>query len=114
MNYSSFTQVLLSTALINAKNCQGVAQTCRALLDSDSQSNFTTEDLVRCLDLTNIPVIGINQSWNRTQEMVKINIISKHHAFNVTVDCLVLKQINDRLPNFPLDRASVKLLQNLR
>jgi len=76
INYTSFTQVLLSMALINAKNCQGVAQTCRALLDSGFQSNFATEDLVHRLRF-------------------KINISSKHHAFNVTIHCFVLKEISD-------------------
>ncbi|XP_011687034.1 PREDICTED: uncharacterized protein LOC105449476 [Wasmannia auropunctata] len=92
-NCLSSTQVLLSTALVNATDCQGVSQTCRALLDSGSQFNFVTEDLVRRLGLStksiNVPVVGINQSWIHAQEMVKIKISSKRHAFNITINCLL-------------------------
>lgn len=55
-------------------NAQGKKQTCRAFLDSGSQSNFVTTDLVYRLGLTTkpirIPIVGINQSLSQTLEMV--------------------------------------------
>jgi len=41
--------VLLATAQIKFKDCKGNFHTCRALLDSGSQSNFITESSVRKL-----------------------------------------------------------------
>jgi len=104
--------VLLSTALIDARH-DGTSQTCRALLDSGSQSNFITEDLVRLLGLTtrsiSIPVVRIKHSWSHAQEIVKVKVKSRHCAFHIEIECLVLKRISERLPNVELDKTSFKL-----
>jgi len=86
-------------------------------LDSGSRSNFITEDLVCRLGLTtrsiNIPIVGINHSWSHAQEIVKVNVKSKHCAFHTAIECLVLKRISDRSPNVQLDKTSFKIPQNL-
>jgi len=62
------SQVFLSTALADVYDSQGKGQTCRILLDSGSQMNFITEDLVQRLGLTKKPIdisVGINHACNK-------------------------------------------------
>ncbi|KAK2578532.1 hypothetical protein KPH14_012800, partial [Odynerus spinipes] len=58
----SFSDALLSTALVHVYDIRGNIYECRALLDSASQSNFITTSLARRLSLTkhevDIPVGG--------------------------------------------------------
>jgi hypothetical protein len=70
-NYSavksnSGSHVLLSTAVVQARDRSGKMVSCRVLLDSGSQTNFVTEDLVQRLGLkresNHIPISGINNA----------------------------------------------------
>jgi hypothetical protein len=48
---NSGSHVLLSTALVQARDRTGKMLSCRDLFDSDSQTDFVTEDLVQRLGL---------------------------------------------------------------
>ncbi|KAJ8944266.1 hypothetical protein NQ318_009643 [Aromia moschata] len=71
--------VLLSTAIVQLEGNKGNKITCRALLDSGSQSNFIVSNLAQRLGTRitkiNWPVTGINQSTtnihSRTEACVK-------------------------------------------
>ncbi|XP_018357524.1 PREDICTED: uncharacterized protein LOC108757561 [Trachymyrmex cornetzi] len=99
------------------KDCQGRQQTCRALLDSGSQSNFVTEDLVRRLGLQtrsiDISIVGVNNSCSRIQKTTQVQLNSRHYAFKIVIECLVLNRITERLPGVTIDKAAFRIPQNL-
>lgn len=59
-------QVLLATAIIQILGKDGIWYTCRALLDSGSQSNFITEETMKKFNLprkrVNLPITGVAES----------------------------------------------------
>jgi hypothetical protein len=84
--------------------------TCRALLDSASQSSFITEAMCRRLNLrtsnTSLPVSGID--GQTTKWLCKVNVSIKGseglvNAYDMSLDCLVLHRITEELPTFPVD-----------
>ncbi|XP_018311205.1 uncharacterized protein [Mycetomoellerius zeteki] len=111
------SRVLLSTAIINAKDCQGKQQTCRALLDSGSQSNFVTEELVLRLGLQtrsiDISIVGVNNSCSKIKKITQVQLSSRYYAFKITIECLVLNRITESLPSFTIDKDAFKIPQNL-
>ena len=99
--------VLLATAIIRVRDNFGDLHTCRALLDSGSQSNFVTCELAKKLDLkflkSNIQIKGINNSTSDSSFRVNIKISSQLNDFEKDIDCLVLKNITSLLPSSNLN-----------
>ena len=93
--------VLLATAIIRVRDNFGDLHTCRALLDSGSQSNFVTCELAKKLDLkflkSNIQIKGINNSTSDSSFRVNIKISSQLNDFEKDIDCLVLKNVTSML-----------------
>ncbi|KYN27942.1 hypothetical protein ALC57_02653 [Trachymyrmex cornetzi] len=110
------SQVFLSTALVNVRDCQGNKQTCRILLDSGSQSNFITKDLVQRLGLTvkpiDISIVGVNHACSQVKRMTQVQLSSRFYAYNIIINCLILK-ITERLPTISMDKTNFKLSANL-
>jgi len=79
--------------------------------------NFITEDLVQRLGLTtkstDISVVGINHACNKIQETTQLQIHSRHYSFKTTIDCLIIRQITERLLNVTMKRENFKIPRNL-
>lgn len=114
---SKTPQIFLSIALANVLDNQGKNQMCRMLLDSGSQSNFITLDLVQRLGLStesvDISIVGVNQACSKIQKMVQVQISSRCYAYQVNIKCLVVKQITDRILGIPMEKSNFKIPQNL-
>lgn len=69
-------QVLLATARVNMLDNRGNSNSCRALLDSGSQSCFVTSECAMRLGLkqksVNIPIFELNKTSTQTCKMVKL------------------------------------------
>ncbi|KYM98425.1 hypothetical protein ALC62_10865 [Cyphomyrmex costatus] len=115
LNVSS--QVFLSTAVVNAHDNQGNKRACRILLDSGSQSNFITEDLVQRLGLTvrpiDVSIVGVNHAYSQVKKMAQVQLSSRYYSYNIIINCLVLKKITERLPNVTMDKSIFKIPPNL-
>lgn len=99
---SSSSFILLSTALINALDKNGQPISCRALLDSGSQSNFVTERFLDILQLEttqiDLPVCGINQVKTNISKRTNITISSQNANYKRGLNFLVLPSISSDIP----------------
>ncbi|XP_067208463.1 uncharacterized protein [Linepithema humile] len=104
-------QFLLSMAIIQVKNAKRSLHSCRALLDSGSQSNFVTIDLVKRLGLRQfyscVPISGVGGAGTDTHSSVKICMQSRFNGFKVDLNCLVLRKITQDLPATSIKREYV-------
>ncbi|KAB0804831.1 hypothetical protein PPYR_01801 [Photinus pyralis] len=95
--------VILSTATINIKGEMGKLVSCRALLDSGSQSNFITAELVQKLGLTgskiNMKVSGVDRSTTNINKRVTTEISKICYWCDSTI---VLSWINSEPANFQI------------
>ncbi|XP_011685499.1 PREDICTED: uncharacterized protein LOC105448555 [Wasmannia auropunctata] len=110
-------QVILSTAIIYIKDRDGALHECRALLDSDSQSNFITSKLSDCLKLskqqTTITVTGISETPLKINQQVTATIRSCHNAFQTTLPFLTINRITERLPLNKIDVQEVQIPEGI-
>jgi hypothetical protein len=76
-------------------------QKCKALLDSVSQSNFITEDLVLRLPRYKnpVPIQGINNVMSEMKDSINIELQSIASTFQTNLTCLVLPCITNNLPS---------------
>ena len=99
--------VLLATAQVKVKDCNGQAHICRALLDCGSQSNFITESTVRRLGLektrNRVPITGINNATSITNYNVELEVSSMTTGYASILNCLVLPQITSNMPTKDVD-----------
>lgn len=119
--YQDTSQILLSTAIIEASNPVNQQKvTVRALLDCGSQSSFITESLKTRLSLKPYPidclkVIGIgNHPNNVVNESCTIRLKSINSKFNVMQQCLILNQLTGHLPKTPVNISSMKLPKGMQ
>ncbi|XP_025192847.1 uncharacterized protein LOC112592900 [Melanaphis sacchari] len=95
-------QVLLATAVIQILGKDGIWYTCRALLDSGSQSNFITEETMKKLNLprkrVNLPITGVAESKHNAEYKLNIIIRSRVNSFQLIRQVLVLSKITGCLP----------------
>lgn len=101
------TCVLLATAQVKIKDCNGKARICRALLDCGSQSNFITESTVRRLGLVQtrnrVPITGINNATSVTNYKVELEMSSMTTEYTSIMNCLVLPRITSNMPMNDID-----------
>lgn len=111
-------QILLATAIVHILDSDNRWTKCRALLDSASQSNFCSVNLLKKLNLksesVNIPVIGINHSSCNILAKVKTPIKSLDNSFYSKIDCLVVENITNKLPQISFDVSLLNLPNNIQ
>ncbi|XP_060846095.1 uncharacterized protein LOC132925744 [Rhopalosiphum padi] len=98
----NYEQVLLSTAIVRVFGENKSSSLCRALLDSGSQSNFITEELVQCLKLkrskTNHQISGIGTTVQHAHSYVIAQVKSKFNDYSFTLKMLVVPKITNDIP----------------
>lgn len=109
--------MFLSTAKVLIKDKFGNFKECRCLLDSGSQSNFISQELCDRLGVekerTNIPVLGINQTGTKVQNMVHCTLKSRFNGFTVHTTFLVLNKITEWFLVFFVKNDSLGIPENL-
>lgn len=111
-------EVLLSTALIQVKDYKGHYHTCRALLDSGSQSNLITSDLCKKLGLektsVHLAVVGIGQAVSNISDRCSVLFHSLHNKFELTISCLILSKISENVPSAFVNISSLDIPPHIR
>ncbi|KAF2882271.1 hypothetical protein ILUMI_23891 [Ignelater luminosus] len=109
--------VMLSTVCAYIYDRAGNPHICNCLLDNGSQPNFVTSNLVRNLELDEIPVnISINGVSNvvaNVRSKWNVRLASMHNNFNLKLSCYVLLMITGCLPNVKVNISDWKLPDNV-
>ncbi|XP_036344183.1 uncharacterized protein LOC118753418, partial [Rhagoletis pomonella] len=119
LSNQDYSQVLLSTALINISNpLTSQSLNVRALLDCGSQSSFITQSLKDKLhlqanssDIINIVGIGDNETSNLI-ETCTAQLTSLTEPFKITQSFLVLPKLTGDLPKCTIDAKQFQLPKN--
>ncbi|KAJ8912395.1 hypothetical protein NQ315_013461 [Exocentrus adspersus] len=106
-NAKNNSQTLLGTAMVQVMDKFGNMHTCRAVLDSASESHFCTQELADKLqthqDKTTMTVSGINKTYSQLTHSTNIRIQSGTNNFNTMINCLIIPKITDNLPSMSFD-----------
>ncbi|KAJ8944289.1 hypothetical protein NQ318_009667, partial [Aromia moschata] len=115
---TSSAQVLLATAQVEVRDNQGTWQSCRALLDSASQSCFITAELHSKLGViefkSNISNQGISQVISQIKSQCKVHLKSRINIFNTELKCLIIDKISDDIPSIAINTDRLRLPENLQ
>ena len=104
------TQVLLSTATVEVLDCNNKWNEIRCLFNNGSQSNFIFQKLLNKLQLskqlTNLPVLSINDTLTEVKSQVKLKIRSKNgRYYQKDLNTLLVENISGSIPATLLDVA---------
>ncbi|XP_012214797.2 uncharacterized protein [Linepithema humile] len=109
--------VFIATAKIYVINEEGQLITCRAILDPGSQSNIITKEISRKLKLKShkitIPISGINQTQVTAKESVVIRIRSMHSEFSADLNCLIMPNITEKLPQVKVNTCNWNIPEDI-
>ncbi|KAF2896793.1 hypothetical protein ILUMI_09388, partial [Ignelater luminosus] len=109
--------VILSTVCAYIYDRAGKLHICNCMLDNGSQPNFLTSNLVRNLELDEIPVnISINGVSNviaNVRSKCNVWLASMHNNFNLKLSCYVLPTITGCLANVEVNISDWKLPDNV-
>lgn len=104
-------QVLLSTAVVHIRNASGENVECRLLLDSGSQCNLITENMVQNIRLKRYrvqhTVMGVGGTTQPVTRSVDVSITSRYNNFNLTLTCLVVQKITHCMLNNEVENCVV-------
>lgn len=114
---NKISQVLLATAVVQARELSGNYIEIRALLDTGAQSNFCTEKLCKRLNLTrnkiNHAVSGMGKNPINIEHAVNIEISSKHNSFKTDLMFLVINNITENLPSRSFNAQELNIPENI-
>ncbi|XP_040173396.1 uncharacterized protein LOC120906059 [Anopheles arabiensis] len=110
---SGNTIVLLQTALVQVVDDNGKMFDARALLDSDSMSNFILTALANRLTnrkcSASVSILGIGQRKNHIHEAVDVIVASKTQRFSTKLNFLVLDSPTAQLPTMEVNTNEWKI-----
>ncbi|XP_054746031.1 uncharacterized protein LOC129250437 [Anastrepha obliqua] len=110
-------RVMLATAVVNVKASSGVYVQARALLDSGSQVNFMTEELMQILRIRKakiaLNIVGIGNSNKKVQGKLKIYIKSRINNFEFSAGFWVTRSISVNHPDRTVNTNGWKIPQNI-
>ncbi|XP_018374674.1 PREDICTED: uncharacterized protein LOC108768655 [Trachymyrmex cornetzi] len=116
--FKSSSQVILSTAMIDIEDAEGYFHTCRAVLDTGSQSNFISSQLCDRLNLPkrsiSLPIQGIGNSLSHIKHSTNTIIRSRSNAFFLDLQLLVISNITAWLPSQPIDHSKLGIPDNVQ
>lgn len=111
-------QITLLTARVQIEDAEGIQHCCRVLSDPGSQSNLITEDLVRKLTLRckkqSERISGVNQVQMDIAKAAEVKIKSMHADYEAKIECLVLPNITERLPQIKIDTRLILVPEGLQ
>ena len=99
--------VVLNTAIVKLQNHEGKFVTCRALLDSGSQTHYITEELAKFLNLPRRydpeDFDGIGQVSQRTTQKAHLLIQSRINEYQNRIEACIIRDIASHQPSQRLD-----------
>ncbi|KAF2880096.1 hypothetical protein ILUMI_26072 [Ignelater luminosus] len=114
---SKGSYVMLSTVCAYIYDRAGNPHICNCWLDNGSRPNFVTSNLVRNLELDEIPVnISINGVSNviaNVRSKCNVRLASMHNNFNLKLSCYVFPTITGCLPTVKVNISDWKLPDNV-
>ena len=100
---NTIDHVMLATAIVKIRSKSGEYLLARALLDSGSQINFVTEEMVQKLKLDKISlaldICGIGESKEQIKHKANVVVKSRVNNFEISSDFWVLKSITRYHPD---------------
>lgn len=109
---------MLSTAVVDIFNSQGIATRCRILLDCGSQANFISREYMNVLGLQpwslDVSISGINKTTTKSTQAVRVKLQSRFNSFTATIECIVTDQITSKLPAFTIKRNAYNIPRNVK
>ncbi|XP_052746235.1 uncharacterized protein LOC112051537 [Bicyclus anynana] len=116
--HRSLKQVLLSTALIEVRNCHDVYERAIALLDNGSERSFISEPFCKLLGVKILQstheIRGVGNSVTQCNQTCDIEIKSRVKPYTTKLQCFVLKQISSMLPAVHYERAKFRIPHSLQ
>ncbi|XP_018395616.1 PREDICTED: uncharacterized protein LOC108774101 [Cyphomyrmex costatus] len=97
--FKGSSQVILSTAMIDIKDSEGNFHTCKAMLDTGSQSNF---------------ISSIGNSLSHIKHLTNTIIRSRSNAFSLDLRLLVISNITTWLPSQTIDHSKLGIPDNVQ
>lgn len=95
-------RVLFSIAIVLLRSESEDFEEGQVRLDSGSESNLITEQMVQILKLkrkrVNHNLCGIGKNTQRVSSVVVADIMAKNDCFTLTASCLVVKRITKNIP----------------
>ncbi|XP_066152184.1 uncharacterized protein [Euwallacea fornicatus] len=114
---SSENHVFLSTVLVDVVSAEGKRLKERALLDSESQSNFITSSLCKRLKtkLGDFEVIvgGLGSKALEVKHCCHIEVCARHSGYKASLKCLVLLRFTGFIPGAPVDISRLNIPSNI-
>lgn len=111
------TTVFLATAIVKVKDKFGSYYTCRALLDSASQSNFISEQLCQILQLerkeSEMPVYLLEGTSTKVTHSVNTTIKSRLNEYSANLDFSILSHVTGKLPCIHVNTADWNIPKNI-
>lgn len=112
------TQVFLATAIIKVQDKFGGYYTCRALLDTASQSNFISEQLCQILQLERVenqmPVYLLEGNTTKVSHRVNTTIKSRLCEFAANMDFSILTHVTGNLPCIQVNTDDWNIPKNIK
>ena len=111
------SEYLLSTAIVDIVNSEGIAKECRLLLDNGSQSHYLTERVDSLLNLTKRPVDISVLTWGSisttVRHSVSATIKSRCSDYKQNVEFLLQTELNYLFPSIRIHRESLQIPKNI-
>lgn len=109
---------MLSTAIVDVVDRDGLPKSCRVLLDCGSQAHFISRNFATTLGLrprsSNVSISGINGTTSKSTQMVEVKLQSRSTSYSVSLSCIITDQITNKLPTLTISRDAYKIPHNLR
>ncbi|XP_037930661.1 uncharacterized protein LOC119665511 [Teleopsis dalmanni] len=109
--------VVLGTARVVVKGNNGREIECRALLDSGSQVNLITDQIIKKLGenpkKTSACIEGVGQKKQDAQQRINLAFSSRINGFSSRIEAYVLPKIVCDQPSIHIESSSWKIPQNI-
>ncbi|XP_055527393.1 uncharacterized protein LOC129720008 [Wyeomyia smithii] len=100
-------QVLLLTAMVDIMDRNNKAHPCRVLLDSSSQANLISKEIIDSLNLrrfpSNVTVAGVNSTKSHSSYGSIVQIRSRYSSFIANLKCLITERVTADVPTSPIN-----------
>ncbi|XP_025267450.1 uncharacterized protein LOC112638978 [Camponotus floridanus] len=110
--------IILSTAIVHVFDYKNDRHSCRVLLDSGSQMNFITQEFADKLRIkeqcVEIAITGVVKGTIQAKKMINVHIQSRFNNFNEKVECIILPQITQQLPQALVFKQDIAIPKHIK